>query len=152
MKLCAKCKVEKSIKAFSKGTPWCKSCKSKYDAEHRKKPEIKAKAREANYKEHLYRQYKLRIDDLAALVAKQNGKCGVCDKGLADVYDFSIKRHGLVVDHDHACCPKDRSCGKCVRGLLCTDCNLGLGAFADNPAVLRAAADYIERNKHGNSL
>jgi hypothetical protein len=29
------------------------------------------------------------------------------------------------VDHDHACCQKkNRSCGKCIRGLLCHTCNI----------------------------
>ena len=145
MKLCAKCKTEKSIKAFSKGTPWCKSCKSKYDSQRRKKPEVKSKAREEHYKEHLYRQYKLRIEDLAALVAKQDWKCGVCEKGLDDVYDFTITKHNLVVDHDHACCPGGKSCGKCIRGILCRDCNLMLGHSRDNIKTLKKAIKYLKK-------
>lgn len=31
-------------------------------------------------------------------------------------YDF-------VVDHDHACCPTERSCGSCIRGVICRGCN-----------------------------
>lgn len=55
----------------------------------------------------------------------------------------------LAVDHDHACCAGKRSCGKCVRGLLCLSCNTTLGINNDDPARLRAAADYLERNSHG---
>ena len=53
--------------------------------------------------------------------------------------------NGWSVDHDHSCCPGRISCGRCVRSILCTACNPGLGAFKDNPEILRNAADYIEK-------
>jgi hypothetical protein len=51
---------------------------------------------------------------------------------------------GFHVDHDHACCPGTRSCGKCIRGMLCNRCNTGLGMFLDDPNRLRHAASYLE--------
>ena len=42
-----------------------------------------------------------------------------------------------MVDHCHV--------GGEVRGLLCSNCNVGLGMFADNPEALEAAARYIRR-------
>ena len=45
----------------------------------------------------------------------------------------------LHVDHCH-------QTGK-IRGLLYGRLNVGLGCFEDNPDLLRAAADYIERTK-----
>lgn len=51
---------------------------------------------------------------------------------------------GWVVDHDRACCPGDRSCPSCRRGILCQPCNVTLGYAKDNPAALRRMADYLE--------
>lgn len=44
-----------------------------------------------------------------------------------------------VFDHDHAT-------GK-FRGWICNECNKGLGSFKDSPETLRAAIDYLNRNK-----
>jgi len=50
------------------------------------------------------------------------------------------------VDHDHTCCPGDKTCGKCVRGILCAKHNVGLGAFNDSVAELKKAIAYLEGN------
>jgi hypothetical protein len=81
--------------------------------------------------------YSLTADDLDALLAAQGGVCAVCNQ-----HDRSGKR--LAIDHDHACCRGWRSCGKCVRGALCSRCNSGLGRMKDSPARLRAAAAYLD--------
>lgn len=57
----------------------------------------------------------------------QGGVCYNCRRAKG------TERKRLSVDHDHACCNKDTSCGKCVRGLLCTPCNKYLGYIRDNP-------------------
>jgi hypothetical protein len=50
------------------------------------------------------------------------------------------------VDHDHRCCPgRRRSCGKCIRGLLCSGCNTGLGQLGDTYATLKRAGEYLLR-------
>lgn len=52
----------------------------------------------------------------------------------------------LHIDHDHSCCPQDkfRTCGKCVRGFLCGNCNRALGMLRDDPEIFRRAASYLE--------
>jgi hypothetical protein len=52
--------------------------------------------------------------------------------------------HGWTVDHDHACCPGERSCGKCVRAILCMNCNNALGCVRDNIEILRKMISYLE--------
>ncbi|MFD5308271.1 endonuclease VII domain-containing protein [Streptomyces ardesiacus] len=69
----------------------------------------------------------------------QNGCCAICGR----------KPKKLVIDHDHACCPKEKSCGKCVRKLLCSTCNSGLGFFKDTPDLLIKAAQYLRDHNAG---
>jgi hypothetical protein len=51
----------------------------------------------------------------------------------------AARKKFLHVDHDHACCPGPKSCGKCVRFLLCDKCNVGLGSFSDDPLRMAKA-------------
>lgn len=57
----------------------------------------------------------------------------------------------LHVDHDHSCCDRDdapcRSCGYCVRGVLCSSCNWGLGKFRDDETILSRAISYLSRTR-----
>jgi len=50
----------------------------------------------------------------------------------------------LAVDHDHNCCAGAHSCGKCVRGLICGNCNTALGLAHNDAATLRRLADYLD--------
>lgn len=71
-----------------------------------------------------------------ALRESQGNACGLCRGPLGE------KPH---LDHDHSCCPKNRACSKCLRGLLCNRCNTGLGKFRDDPALLLRAVEYLQR-------
>ena len=51
------------------------------------------------------------------------------------------------IDHDHSCCPGKRTCGKCVRGVLCHQCNVGIGLLGDSPARLGQAITYLTRGR-----
>lgn len=86
----------------------------------------------------LVENFGITLAEYEARVAAQGGACAICgDK--PDVLD---------VDHDHACCPeKGKSCGKCVRQLLCSWCNRAIGMLKDDPELLRAAAGYLERHR-----
>ncbi len=63
---------------------------------------------------------------------KQDGKCKICGKELPD-------GQYLVVDHN-------KETGE-VRGLLCKDCNIGLGLFREQKEVMKKAVDYLKENE-----
>lgn len=65
-----------------------------------------------------------------AMIVAQGNRCLICGGASTD-------GRALRIDHNHT---TDQ-----VRGLLCNSCNLGLGKFKDDPAILRAAAEYLER-------
>ena len=101
-----------------------------------------------NHRKDKWKKWNLSIEQYEELLAKQEGRCAICKQ-------FETKKLGLTVydlgvDHDHACCDGNFSCGKCVRGLLCNGCNAALGLMKDNPILLRMAADYVSAFSHVN--
>ncbi len=74
-----------------------------------------------------HQRYGITVEERDILLAMQGGKCKIC-------------RHELTkrpqTDHCHKTGP--------VRGILCLGCNTGLGLFKEDPALLRAAATYLE--------
>lgn len=89
---------------------------------------FKNKARWQN--ESLKRLYNLSRKDYLLLLKKQKNKCAICNKKASE-----FKRN-LAVDHCH-------KTGK-IRGLLCINCNRGLGSFKDNSLFLKQAKNYLE--------
>lgn len=95
-----------------------------------------------NVEKILWRKYRLTLERYDQILAEQGGGCAIC--GSDDPRDPSIQR--FHVDHDHTCCPgRGNTCGQCIRGLLCRACNTALGNFADDPARLRRAVDYLDQ-------
>ena len=95
-------------------------------------------------KENLKFNHKISIEKYNLMLKEQDGKC-LCGR-VETVIDHRTKKpRALSVDHDHKCCPGNRSCGKCVRGLLCQSCNMGLGKFHDDPELLEKFAAYLRR-------
>jgi len=75
---------------------------------------------------------------LHALYLRQGGCCYLCGDLLG------LDLDGADIDHDHACCPTSGSCGRCVRGIACWECNRLIGFGHDDPARIRRAADNLE--------
>lgn len=71
------------------------------------------------------------LDDYDRLFMEQEGRCAICRTETPGGANTRF-----AFDHDHQ---TNRS-----RGLLCYLCNVGLGSFQDDPALLQAAIRYLE--------
>lgn len=136
---------------------WCKSCASDKNKKHREKYPDKERARqkaihvkrktdpelrEKRRRDYLRLKFKMTLEEYNEKLNEQNGVCAICRQKC-------FKR--LSVDHDHVCCPYGRnkkSCGKCVRGLLCSKCNHALGLFNDSRYILTQAIEYLDKYKN----
>ncbi len=85
------------------------------------------------------RKYNVPLGWYDVMLTKQNGNCAICDRSVTE-----CPKGVLHVDHDHSCCSGDGSCGQCVRGLICGNCNVTLGHVKDNAALLRKLITYLE--------
>lgn len=97
--------------------------------------------REANRNRHRDRDFRKKYGiDFATyqrMLIEQRGICAVCEQPETKFQHGAIRM--LSVDHNHAT--------GVVRGLLCGNCNMGVGYFGENPDILRKAIAYLR--KHG---
>lgn len=85
-------------------------------------------------------RYGLTPEQYASLSDAQGGKCAICGAAPVEMYSRPGARKRpchLYVDHDHET--------GAVRGLVCNQCNMGLGSFRSNPAFLSAAIEYLAK-------
>lgn len=82
----------------------------------------------SNWREHgidmTFERYEQMVED-------QQGRCAICKRHRSEF------KQNLSVDHNH-------ETGK-VRGLLCAACNRGIGLMGDSADMMRAGADYLEK-------
>jgi hypothetical protein len=69
----------------------------------------------------------------------QDGKCYLCGE------DVDVDK--AYVDHDHSCCPLNKSCPACRRGLAHPKCNTFIGYLGDDPERFRFMANALETAK-----
>jgi nitrate/TMAO reductase-like tetraheme cytochrome c subunit len=80
-------------------------------------------------------RYNITPEHYDEMVKSQNNRCAICGNVEIAKHNITKKVQKLAVDHCH-------SSGK-VRGLLCQDCNRGLGKFHDNIQRLENAIKYL---------
>jgi hypothetical protein len=80
----------------------------------------------------LFSEYGLTIEQYDLMVIKQAGRCAICAGP-------PVHNKRLTVDHSHS--------NGTVRGLLCSECNSGLGFFKDSIIILERALKYLQRDR-----
>lgn len=128
---------------YQNGKPWkrhtqCRTCINKKTLAWNKAHATPEKAQRVNLKS----QYGLTPEDVAVMLDQQDGCCALCgdrpgplENGWYKTGHF--RESGLVIDHDHTT--------GAVRGMVCSNCNTGLGLLKEDPERLRRAIAYIQR-------
>jgi hypothetical protein len=128
-KKCRDCPPESKRPAPYKG-PRCAT----HHRERRKA--TKEKSRDS----YLRRTYSITEEQFEEILESQGGTCFIC----GPITGRNGTARKLSVDHDHSCCDGPRSCGRCVRALLCNNCNKNiLGHVRDNVDALERAIQVI---------
>lgn len=141
-KSCTKCDEVKPLSDFSNlcvGTygkhPQCKACLSIASTKrYWNSEESRQKAIKQSTNSNRKSKYGITPEQYEDLLRSQNYCCSVCNIHL------DKSRFGLIgqLDHNHAT-------GK-IRGILCAQCNTGLGNFYENEDVLLKAIQYLRNN------
>lgn len=129
-KVCTVCHSTKEISAFTNQSqspdgksPQCKSCRALV---RQQVDPAKNRERFLNWK------YGIGDAEYQRMLEKQAGVCAICARPQL------THRKYLDIDHCH-------STGK-VRGLLCSNCNRGLGYLQDDPTRILRLAQYALRS------
>ena len=133
LKQCYKCRRQKWNTSFHKDkyssdglSSCCKECNIEREQKHRQKyPEQSRNAK-------LKKNYNITIQQYEMMLKSQNGVCAICSQSEIEKDNKKGKIKRLAVDHNHLT-------GE-IRGLLCVNCNRGIGHFQDNSELLRKAA------------
>ena len=158
MKRCSRCRDDKTPEMFDRSAKQpdgrglqCKECRKRVKAESlaanpippakRREYTARWKARhpqraKASERRHGLRRYGLTPERYAQMVTDQRGVCAICHKPESVVDPQSGETKPLAVDHCHG--------SNQPRALLCQRCNVAIGMLANNPEIMRRAADYIE--------
>ena len=138
VKTCQKCGETKELELFAKGSKYadgrrgtCKKCHSNYMTQYYKDNPEKMHFSRTAPKQN-WRRHRITEEYFNQLINLFDGKCHSCKINEA-----------TNIDHNHNCCQSSRSCGKCVRGVLCHHCNSALGLLKDDKNKILNLLQYV---------
>ena len=145
-KLCRICKETKPLSKFHKSKRHssgvkneCAECTNEYLRKHyRKNYQGTEKFKRKNTNYHYKRKYGIEYNEYLQMCEERNNRCDICgiEKVSAGNQSRGSKDH-LVLDHCH-------ETGK-IRGILCQECNQGIGLLKDNTQNFKNAIKYLEK-------
>lgn len=109
----------------------CRECDGEWSRNHQREPAVRARGHAL----HTVRKFGMGPGEYQTLWLEQGGVCAICGEPETRVAKAGGATTRLAVDHDHVT-------GE-VRGLLCHDCNIGVGMFNDDPAAMAKAIAYL---------
>ena len=131
MRTCIRCKEDKPFDEFyinrrrkDGRNSYCKECEKLYRREYYK--ENKHIKDAYDYR----KKYGTTIDEVHENLKRQEGQCYICKKDISETFH---------IDHNH-------DTGK-VRGLLCSNCNTGIGLLGEDLDALKRAIRYLQEHK-----
>lgn len=151
-KHCRQCDQRLPLEHFSKSSStvhgyqtYCRKCSYARFKTYAEKPENKARfnkrLREARKKNpEIFRDYDLRSrmklepGTYQRMYDAQNGKCAICAGAR-----LSTGKFRLHIDHCH-----DTGI---IRGLLCHNCNVGIGNLRHDENIMHRAIDYLKKHQ-----
>lgn len=141
MRVCKTCNVEKNISEFPvrKGyrdgiRPHCIVCRREYEVKSFHKHKHKRPyCYEYDRDKKLKSAYGIGYAEYLKMFAAQGGACAICGTTSTG------KRKAFHVDHCH-------ETGN-IRGLLCSNCNSGIGNLRDDIKLLQRAIEYLQSTK-----
>lgn len=140
---CNKCGESKPKSSFFKESSTvrgyrysCKDCEKPRFSEYRNKPGIKARMAHNRRKWNRTRTYNFPPDLYDSRFSEQGNVCAICGTSNPG------GRGQFHADHNHSTSQP--------RGILCHNCNVALGNFKDNPEILRAAIEYLNKYSEVN--
>lgn len=99
---------------------------------------FRAANRERYSQEDRQRKFGLTPHEYNEMVASQGNRCAICKCHETATRKGKIK--ALAVDHDHKT--------GAIRGLLCADCNTGIGKLKESRSALIEAVRYLDRHSN----
>ncbi len=136
-KFCRRCGKTKPSSEFNNAPSkrdglmdWCRNCLNTHTKIQR------SNLPESVKHEKTVRRHGIDLDEYNRILESQNGVCAICGNPERVVANGKVRN--LAVDHSHT--PGNR-----VRGILCQECNHGIGNFKDNPVLLLSAIEYLRK-------